>query len=155
MKRRSLLVGAALALVRPARADDGWSAFDQTRPLYLAGRVVRVSWRHPHAELDLEGAGARVLPADLATRVLPAQVAPVDGARLLKAATWPTRQDRLWHVELAPLTRLDAWRVAPLVTGQEIAVLGYTHPGETGDAVLRAEYLFLAGRAYGLRSPPA
>jgi len=34
-------------------------------------------------------------------------------------------------------------------------VLGYTTSGEKGDPVLRAEYLFVGGRAYGLRSSPA
>ena len=51
---------------------------------------------------------------------------PVDTAQLLKSAQLPARKDRLWHVELAPLTRMDAWRVAPLTTGQEIALIGYT-----------------------------
>ena len=46
------------------------------------------------------------LPADLAQRALPAQAAPVDGAGLLKAAQLPTRKDKRWHIELAPLSRM-------------------------------------------------
>jgi hypothetical protein len=34
-------------------------------------------------------------------------------------------------------------------------VLGFTFAQEKGEAVLRAEYLFAAGKAYGLRSAPA
>jgi len=35
-----------------------------------------------------------------------------------------------------------------------VALLGFTFTGEKGDPVLRAEYLFLAGKTYGLRSAP-
>jgi len=39
--------------------------------------------------------------------------------------------------------------------GTSVAVLGFTFTGEKGDPVLRAEYLFVGGKAYGLRSSPA
>jgi hypothetical protein len=74
---------------------------------------------------------------------------------LLKAAQLPTRRDRLWEVELAPLTRMQAWKVPEIRGGTELGVLGFTFAGEKGDAILRAEYLFLAGQVYGLRSSPA
>jgi len=35
-----------------------------------------------------------------------------------------------------------------------VAFVGYTFSGEKGDAVLRAEYLFVGGKAYGMRSSP-
>ncbi|MCA0243107.1 MAG: hypothetical protein LCI02_19865 [Proteobacteria bacterium] len=157
MQRRALITAAPLLLIAPfaARAHHGWSSFDVERPLYLEGRVTQVAWRNPHAEFDLELPDPPRLPADLAQRALPAQSATVDGARLLKEARLPTRKDRRWHVELAPLTRLQAWAVAPLKVGDTVGVLGYTFGGEKGDAVLRAEYLFAAGKAYGLRSSPA
>jgi Family of unknown function (DUF6152) len=155
MQRRIFLAGGLIAALPAARAHHGWSSFDQNRPIYLEGRAARVSWRNPHAEFDLELNTTLKLPADLASRALPAQVAPVDGAALLKTAQLPTRRDRLWHVELAPLTRMDAWKVAPIPLGQELAVLGFTFTGEKGDAVLRVEYLFLGGNIYGMRSPPA
>ena len=155
MQRRIFLAGGLIAALPAARAHHGWSSFDQNRPIYLEGRAARVSWRNPHAELDLELNASLKLPTDLASRALPAQVAPVDGAALLKTAQLPTRRDRLWHVELAPLTRMDAWKVAPIPLGQELAVLGFTFTGEKGDAVLRVEYLFLGGNIYGMRSPPA
>ncbi|EWS56024.1 hypothetical protein X551_01141 [Methylibium sp. T29] len=106
-------------------------------------------------ELDLEVASDLRLPADLAKRPLPAQSAQVDGPGLLAAAVLPTRKDRLWHVELAPLTRMEAWKVAEIRPGTSLALLGFTFGGEQGEAVLRAEYLFVAGQAYGLRSSPA
>jgi len=155
MQRRLLLAGTALLAVRPAFAHHGWSSFDQKRPIYLEGRIARVQWRNPHAELDLELSQPMALPADLASRNVPAQSAPVDGAAILKAATLPTRKDKIWHVELAPLTRMDAWKVAPLTVGQTVAVVGFTFAEEKGDPILRAEFLLVGGQAYGLRSSPA
>ena len=160
MQRRSLLHAAGLALLPlaalTARAHHGWSGFDQDRPLYLEGRAARVRWANPHAEIELElAAGPPALPADLKQRALPAQTAPVDGAALLARAQPPTRRDRRWTVELAPLTRLQAWKVEEIRPGARVAVVGYTFSGEKGDPVLRAEYLFVGDRAYGLRSSPA
>ena len=86
---------------------------------------------------------------------MPAQSATVDGAGLLKAAQLPTRKDRVWHIELAPLTRLEAWKVPEIKAGENVSVLGFTFAGEKGEAVLRAEYVFVGGKAYGLRSSPA
>ena len=154
MQRRTL-IATPLVLALPTWAHHGWSSFDQARPIYLEGQAVRVAWRNPHAELVLElpAAGLK-LPADLATRSLPAQTAPVDGPSLLKAAQLPTRKDRRWEIELAPLPRLQAWAVPEIKVGDAVALLGFTFTGEKGDAVLRAEYLFLAGKTYGLRSSP-
>lgn len=155
-RRRLLLAGAGAALCLPAaRAHHGWSSFDQSRPLYLEGTARKVAWRNPHAEVELELRPGLTLPADLARRALPAQAAPVDGARLLAAAQLPTRKDPVWEIELAPLTRLQAWSVPEVRVGESLAVLGFTFADEKGNAVLRAEYLFLGGRTYGMRSGPA
>ncbi len=154
MHRRTLMA-AGLGLPLLAQAHHGWSSFDQSRPLWLEGRATQVSWRNPHAELKLEVAPDLKLPADLANRKLPAQVASVDGPALLKATQLPTRKDRLWEIELAPLTRMEAWKVPEIKPGTALALLGFTFTGEKGNAVLRAEYLFLAGQVYGLRSGPA
>jgi hypothetical protein len=145
-----LLGSSTLAL-----AHHGWSSFDQTRPLYLEGRAVNVAWRNPHVEFDLELAVDLRLPSDLAQRIVPPQAAAVDGAGLLKAAQLPMRRDRRWHVELAPLSRLEAWKVPEIRNGDAIALLGFTFAGEKGEAVLRAEYVWLGGKVYGLRSSPA
>jgi hypothetical protein len=156
MQRRLILAaGGVLCLLRPAWAHHGWSSFDQSRPIYLEGKAASVAWRNPHAELQLELPAELKLPTDLTMRTLPAQAAPVDGAGLLKAATLPRRKDRRWEIELAPLTRMDAWQVPQIKAGDTLAVLGFTFNGEKGGAVLRAEYLFLNGKAYGLRSSPA
>ena len=154
MRRRTLLISAtALPLV--AHAHHGWSSFDQTRPIWLEGRATQVVWRNPHAELKLELPANPTLPADLASRTVPAQTASVDGKALLATAQLPKRRDKVWDVELAPLTRLQAWAVPEIKAGAAVAVLGFTFTDEKGDAVLRAEYLWLAGQAYGLRSAPA
>lgn len=156
MQRRHFIASlGALCAAPGAFAHHGWSSFDQKRPIYLEGQAGKVTWRNPHAEFDLEVAADLKLPADLATRALPAQSAPVDGPALLKAAQLPTRKDRRWLIELAPLTRMQAWKVTPLKTGDKVAVLGFTFAGEKGDAVVRAEYLFAGGKAYALRSSPA
>jgi hypothetical protein len=155
MQRRYFVIAAGSTVCVPAWAHHGWSSFDQTRPIYLEGRVVQVAWRNPHVELSLELAAALKLPTDLASRTLPAQAAAVDGPALLKAAQLPTRKDSRWAIELAPLTRVQAWGVPEIKTGDSLAVLGFTFSGEKGDAVLRAEYLFAGGKTYGLRSAPA
>jgi len=86
---------------------------------------------------------------------LPPQVAPVDGRSLLARATLPQRTDARWMVELAPITRMEQWQVPEIRNGAELAVLGFTFAGEKGEPILRAEYLFLGDKVYGLRSRPA
>lgn len=153
--RRRLLAGATLlALPGWVRAHHGWSSFDQERPIYLAGKARTVAWRNPHAELELELAENLALPADLKQRALPRQSAAVDGAALLAKAQLPARRDRRWQVELAPLTRMQAWGVAEIKPGDALELLGFTFAGERGEAVLRAEFLFAQGRVFGLRSAP-
>lgn len=154
MQRRFLLLAAAALPLRPALAHHGWSSFDQGRPVYLAGTARKVAWRNPHVEFDLEVAPDLQLPADLARRPVPAQSSPVDGAGLLARAELPRRKDRVWHVECAPLTRMQAWKVAEIRNGDAVAMVGYTFADESGDAILRVEYLFAGGAIYGLRSSP-
>ena len=154
LTRRHFVLGTAAVPVL-AQAHHGWSSFDPARPIYLEGTVRAVRWRNPHAELQLEVPTDLKLPSDLAQRALPAQTAPVDGKALLAKATLPTRRDRLWEIELAPLTRMQAWLVPEIKPGTALSVLGFTQREEKGEAVLRAEYLFVDGKAYGLRSSPA
>jgi hypothetical protein len=154
MDRRFVLTAAALVPLA-ARAHHGWSSFDLSRPIYLEGRAVNVAWRNPHAELDLDVAADLKLPPDLAQRTAPAQAANVDGAGLLKAAQLPKRKDKRWHIELAPLSRMDAWKVAEIKNGDPLSMLGFTFAGEKGEPVLRAEYLWVGAKAYALRSSPA
>ena len=158
MNRRDVLkTSAALAAVGlylPALAHHGWSSFDQDRPIYLEGKVAKSVWQNPHVELLIDLPAALKLPADLAQRTVPAQSAPVDGKALLAKAVLPTRQDKRWEIELAPLSRVQAWNMAEIKTGDNIGVLGFTFSGEKGAAILRAEYLFVAGKTYGLRSSP-
>lgn len=159
MKRRDALkssvalsfAGACL----PVLAHHGWSSFDQDRPIYLEGKVVKSVWQNPHAELEIDLPAGLKVPADLARRPLPAQSAPVDGKALIAKAVVPTRQDKRWEIELAPLGRMQAWNVAEIKPGDSVAVLGFTFTGEKGAAILRVEYLFAAGKIYALRSSPA
>jgi len=157
MKRRQLvLVAAGMPLaLRPAWAHHGWSSFDQDRPLYLEGKVVQSRWQNPHVELDIEVPAGLKVPADLRQRPLPAQSAPVDGAGMLAKTTVPRRADRKWELELAPLTRMQAWRIAEIKAGDTVSAVGFTHKDEAGDPVLRVEFLYVGNNVYGLRSSPA
>lgn len=146
---------AGLLATGCAAAHHGWSSFDTDRPLYLEGRAAKVAWRNPHVEIDLELARPLRLPADLETRALPAQSTAVDGPAVLARTALPRRHDVPWTVELAPLTRMQAWSVPEIRPGATLAVVGYTFAGEQGKALLRGEYLFLDGKVYGLRSSPA
>jgi hypothetical protein len=156
LQRRPLLFLAAAAL--PATrtlAHHGWSSFDQSKPVYLAGKAAKVAWRNPHVEVELDVDADLKLPADLKGRPLPAQSAPIDGPQLLAAAAVPKRKDKRWEIEFAPLTRMQAWSVPEIKVGDALQVLGFTFPNEQGGAILRAEFLWLNGKAYGLRSSPA
>ena len=154
MMRRTLLLAAA-GVPLAARAHHGWSSFDPDRPIYLEGTARQVKWRNPHAEFTLEVPAGLKLPADLASRALPSQTSAVDGKALLARATLPRRTDARWEIELAPLSRLGAWKVPEIKDGPRLGLLGFTLKEEKGDPVLRAEYLFLDGKVYGMRSSPA
>jgi hypothetical protein len=154
LNRRTALSLGAVALVPPAFAHHGWSSFDQDRPIYLEGKVFSSKWQNPHAELMLEVSPGLALPADLKQRPLPAQSASVDGPALLGKTVLPTRKDRRWELELAPLTRMSAWNVAEIKAGDTVSAVGFTFKNEAGEAVMRVEYLFVGGKSYGLRSSP-
>jgi Family of unknown function (DUF6152) len=156
MQRRPFLIASlALPIAGIAHAHHGWSSFDQDRPIYLEGKARKVTWQNPHAELMLEVASGLKIPTDLATRSLPAQAAPVDGKALLAKATLPKRTDKVWEIELAPLTRMQAWNVPEIKPGMALSLLGFTFKDEKGEAVVRVEYLWLDGKTYALRSGPA
>jgi hypothetical protein len=157
MKRRSFVLAAAAIPVatRPAWAHHGWSGFDQDHPLYLEGKVVQTHWQNPHALLEIEVLPDLKVPPDLKYRPLPAQSAPVDGQGLLRKAEVPRRSDRQWELELAPLTRMDSWRIQETKPGTLVSAIGYGTKEEKKEAVMRVEYLFVDGNAYGLRSSPA
>jgi Family of unknown function (DUF6152) len=158
-RRPFLLAGTLLPISLTfsgiARAHHGWSSFDQDRPIYLEGVVKSVKWQNPHVELALDIAPGSKVPADLASRSLPAQIAPVEGKALLSKAVTPKRNDKVWEIELAPLTRVEAWKVPEIKPGTPVALLGYTFKDEKGGAILRAEFLWLSGMTYALRSNPA
>ena len=155
MNRRNFLLATSLAaLADRAHAHHGWSVFDQTQPLYLRGIVQAVEWANPHVEIDLEVSADLDLPADLAKRVVPAQQVTIDAAALFARTKLPTRKDREWEIELAPLTRMQAWNIEPIKKGETVEVVGFTFPKQEGEAILRAEFIFRGGKAYALRSSP-
>jgi len=157
MQRRHILlgataIGATLASQR-SLAHHGWSSFDETRPLYLSGRIKAVKWQNPHAEIVITVAANGVLPADLSSRKVPAQTSSVDGAKILAAASLP-RKVGDWTIELSPMTRINAWKVPEPRVGDIVSAVAYGFTDEK-DAFARVEYLIIGGQLYGLRSSPA
>ena len=148
------LCSLLLALtVGTASAHHGWSSFDESKPIYLEGVVKSVKWQNPHAEVMLEI--NRVEPPAALTRfAIPKQSAQVDAVTVLGMAKAPTRKDAVWEIEFAPITRMDAWKVAPIKAGEKIAVVGYTFKDEKGEATLRVEFLIGNGKVTPLRSSP-
>ena len=73
---------------------------------------------------------------------------------LLAKTVVPTRRDKRWEIELAPLFRMGQWQVPEIKNGTPMAVVGFTFKEEKGEAIVRAEYIFLDGKTYGLRSSP-
>jgi hypothetical protein len=155
MKRRNFLATLpALALASQAMAHHGWGSFDESRPIYLEGKVKSTKWQNPHAEIVVTVSKDLKLPADLAKRTAPAQTNPVDGAKILAGAVLPTRRGD-WILELAPMTRIEAWKVAEPKVGDTVAAVGFTYKDEKGDARSRIEYLIIGDKMFGLRSMPA
>ena len=159
MNRRQLLA-ASLAvapitlIARRAFAHHGWSSFDEARPIYIEGRVKSVKWQNPHAELVVTMSADAAVPADLATRKMPAQSNRVDAAKILAAAVAPKRRGD-WTLELSPMIRINAWKIPQPKVGDTLAAIGYTFKDEKGEAFSRLEYLLIGTQAYGLRSNPA
>jgi hypothetical protein len=158
MQRRPfLLAGPAIALAfghTGALAHHGWSSFDETKPLYLGGKVKMVKWQNPHAEIVITVAADAVLPADLTRLTPPAQTSSVDGAKVLAAARLPQRRGD-WTIELSPMTRINSWKVPQPKVGDTVAAVAYSFPDEKGEMFARVEYLIIGGQLYGLRSNPA
>jgi len=159
MQRRDLILGTTAVLtggVLPltALAHHGWSSFDESRPLYLSGKVKAVKWQNPHAEISVAVAADAALPGDLAQRSVPAQTANVDGPKVLAAARLPQRRGD-WTIELSPMTRISAWKVPQPKVGDTVAAVAYTFPDENGEMFARVEYLIIGQQLYGLRSNPA
>ena len=156
MERRTFILGIPFVLAsRPLWAHHGWSSFDETRPIYLAGKAARVRWQNPHAELILELANPLVLPANLKTLTVPKQSASVDAASVLAKTVLPIHRDTQWEIELSPLTRLQAWNTPEIKAGELLEMVGYTFAGEKGDPILRVEFLIRGNTVTPLRSSPA
>ena len=156
MERRKFMIGIPLLLAsRSLWAHHGWSSFDETRPIYLAGKVASVRWQNPHVELMLELTNPLVIPSSLKNRSAPKQSAPVEAASVLAKAVLPTRRDARWEIELSPLTRLQAWNTPEIKVGEMLELVGYSFAGEKGEPVLRVEFLIRGDTVTPLRSAPA
>jgi hypothetical protein len=161
MKRRALIFALpalsslfSTGLLAPnAWAHHGWSSFDESKPLYLSGKVKAVKWQNPHAEIVITVASDTVLPVDLSQRKPPAQSNPIDGSKVMAQARLPQKRGD-WTLELSPMTRIDAWKVPEPKIGDTVAAVAYTFKDEKGDSFARVEYLILGDKLFGLRSMP-
>lgn len=156
--RRQFIVGLTtsplvFALSPAAWAHHGWSSFDETKPLYIAGVASQVKWQNPHVELTLRVDSSLALPTNLKQLEIPKQSASVDGAALFSKASLPKKRGD-WAIELAPLSRVEAWKIPAIKNGDSIAGLGYTFKDEAGNSTMRLEYVIVQGKVYGLRSSP-
>ncbi|MBL8521780.1 MAG: hypothetical protein JNK75_14075 [Betaproteobacteria bacterium] len=154
MNRRDLLLAMPWIAATPVLAHHGWSSFDESKPVYLEGKVKSLKWQNPHAEIVVTVALDAKLPADLAKRSVPPQKASVDGARVLAAAALPTRRGD-WTLELSPMTRIEAWKVPEPKAGDTVAAVGYTFKDDKGPQFARVEFLFIGSAVFALRSMPA
>lgn len=73
----SLAVLAALALPVPTQAHHGWSGYDSSKPLKVAGTIREAGYEHPHGYVKLEAAGKTWVvvlapPSRMENRGLPA-----------------------------------------------------------------------------------
>jgi len=153
MDRRHFALTIGMLLAAPVLAHHGWSSFDQDKPLYLSGTLTQVRWQNPHAEVMLR-VDATKLPDGIASRTVPAQQQSVDGAGILKKTQVPANAAGTWEVEFAPLSRMQAWGLTqPLKVGDRIEVIGYGLADEN-KRLLRAEYLFINGKAFAFRASP-
>lgn len=154
--RRAVVAAAVAAALAPliANAHHGWSSFDQDTPLYLAGTVDAVKWENPHVVLTVRPATPLALPADLATRSMPAQEQPVDAASILPRTVAVSDTSGTWTVELAPLPRMQAWGVSAIAPGASVELVGYSFPAERAERIMRVEFLLIDGKAYSIRSMP-
>ena len=156
-RRHFVFAGSVIALTtgsRTALAHHGWSSFDETKPLYLVGKVKVVKWQNPHAEIVIAVAADATLPTDLTRLTPPAQSRNVEGSKVLAAARLPQRRGD-WTIELSPMTRINAWKVPQPKVGDTVSAVAYTFPDEKGEMFARVEYLIIGGQLYGLRSNPA
>jgi len=154
MFRKLIPVVAVAALAATATlAHHGWSSFDETKPIYLEGVIKEVKWQNPHAEVMLEVNGAAP-PAAITRFAVPKQSASVDAVMVLGSAKPPTRKDKVWEIEFAPITRMDAWKITAPKVGDKLAVVGYTFKDEKGEPTLRVEFIVNNGKVTPLRSSP-
>jgi hypothetical protein len=88
MNRVPLAV-AFLLLASPALGHHGWSGYDSSQPLTLAGKIVESGYEHPHGHIRLDATGkiwfvVLAPPTRMANRGLPKEaLKPGDGATVV------------------------------------------------------------------------
>lgn len=63
-------------------------------------------------------------------------------------------QSHPWAYPVLEIVHICGIGMPPIPVGATVGILGFTFKEEKGEAILRAEYLYVDGKAYGLRSSP-
>ncbi|MEO3868580.1 hypothetical protein ABGB18_07110 [Nonomuraea sp. B12E4] len=132
----------------------GWEDFHTERPLYVSGTVTEVRWGNPHPEVRLRLSAPVRLPAGLAERPIPAELAELGGREVLRRTQpFDGRAGEVVLV-LAPVERLSAWGMPDRVAaGERLEAVGYVSREHADE--LRPELLVRQdGRAIRQRSVP-
>lgn len=154
MQRRAFIVslGAApLAL----RAEHAWQPTPGAPPVYLEGAVTTIIWADPHAHLEMLHRAEARIPAELRQRKIPLTKDQLEIDALLSRVVLPPHGGEVWRVDLPTLARITAWDMPRPKIGDVIGVIGLPGPPMTGTPTVRAEIVFLAKRAFPMRSDPA
>jgi hypothetical protein len=82
LSRRMIVAAAVLLAAAPAAAHHGWSSYDSSKLVKLAGVVRAIDAGNPHAEMRLEAGGKTWLiilspPSRMEARGLPASTIKV------------------------------------------------------------------------------
>lgn len=57
MRSLTLFAAAAVAIALPAAAHHGWSSYDESKPLTIAGSFTQLSWGNPHGTAKMQWQG--------------------------------------------------------------------------------------------------
>ena len=152
--RRAFLLALGTAPLS-VRAEHAWQPTPGAAPLYLEGAVTTIIWADPHPHLELAHRAEMRIPADLLQRTIPRQRDTVDIGALLSRVVVPPRGGEIWRVDLPTLARISAWNMPRPKIGDVIGVVGLPGPPMADTPTVRAEIIFLARRAFPMRSDPA
>lgn len=154
MYRRTFVLALAAAAPLTGQAEHFWAPTPGAPPLYLEGAVTMIIWAEPHPHLEILHRAETRIPGDLRRRKIPPQKDAGDTAALLSRVVVPPQGGEIWRVDLPTLARITAWGMPRPKIGDVIGVVGLPGPPMADTPTIRAEIIFLAKRAFPMRSDP-